>query len=72
MSKTLKPGTKVIWDSSQGEIHGTVKEKVTSTKNVKGHSAKATKDDPQYVVASDKTGAEAIHKPDALHLARKS
>lgn len=26
----------------------------------------ATGDDPQYVVHSDKTGAEAAHKPSAL------
>ena len=72
MSKDLKPGAKVTWSSTQGETHGTVEKKVTSTTSVKGHTAKATKDDPQYVVKSDKTGAEAVHKPDALHPAKKS
>jgi hypothetical protein len=67
MSKTLKPGTKVTWDTTQGETHGTVEKKLTSTTQVKGYVAKATKDDAQYLVKSDKTGAEAIHKPEALH-----
>ncbi len=66
MAKQLKPGDKVRWNTSQGETKGTVKSQVTSTAKVKGHVAKATKDDPQYRVKSDKTGAEAIHHPEAL------
>ncbi len=65
-TKTLKAGDKVKWGTSQGETHGKVVKKVTSTAKVKGHTAKATKDDPQYKVKSDKTGAEAIHKPGEL------
>jgi hypothetical protein len=72
MAKTLKPGTEVAWDTAQGETHGTVEKKITTTARVKGHVAKATKDSPQYKVKSAKTGAEAIHKPDQLRPARKS
>ena len=64
--KALKMGDKVHWGSSQGEVHGKVVAKVTSTAKVKGHTGKATKADPQYRVKSDKTGAEAIHKPAEL------
>ena len=67
MTKTLKPGDHVSWGTSQGETHGTVEKKVTSDTKVKGHVAHATPDDPQYKVKSDKTGAEAVHKPDSLH-----
>jgi hypothetical protein len=70
MSKTLKPGTKVAWGTAQGETKGTVEKKVTSTTRVKGHVAKATKENPEYLVKSDKTGAEAVHKPEELR--RKS
>ncbi len=66
MAKTLKPGDKVSWGTSQGETHGTVEKKITGTERVKGHVAKATEDEPQYKVKSDKSGKEAIHKPDAL------
>ena len=65
-TKNLKSGDKVKWDTSQGETHGKVEKKVTSKAKVKGHVAKATKEDPQFKVKSDKTGAEAIHKPGEL------
>lgn len=66
MAKDLKPGDKVSWNASQGEIKGTVEKKITSTTKIKGHIAKASKDNPEYKVKSDKTGAEAIHKPGEL------
>lgn len=62
----LKQGDKVAWDSAQGKVQGTVEAKLTSPKKIKGHEAKASKDDPQYLVKSDKTGAEAAHKPGEL------
>jgi (2Fe-2S) ferredoxin len=68
--KTLKKGDKVEWDSSGGHSTGEVVEKVTETAKVKGHTAKATKDDPQYKVKSDKSGKEAIHKPEELKKAK--
>ncbi len=66
MTKTLKPGDKVSWGASQGETHGVVEKKQTTDTKIKSHAVKASKDDPQYIVKSDKTGAEAAHKPDAL------
>ncbi len=62
----LKKGDKVAWDSRNGEVKGTVEATVTKTTKVKGHTAKATKDEPQIKVKSDKTGAVAIHKPEEL------
>jgi hypothetical protein len=67
MTKSLKKGDHVTWDSSQGKVKGTVVDKITKTASVKGHTAKASKDEPQYKVKSDKTGAQAIHKPESLH-----
>jgi hypothetical protein len=66
MTATPKPGDKVRWNTAQGETKGTVEKIVTGTAKVKGHVAKATKDDPQVLVKSDKTGKEAIHKPEQL------
>ena len=62
----LKAGDKVKWNTSQGETHGTVEKKVTSTTRVKGYVAKPTKGAPEYLVKSAKSGKEAVHKPDAL------
>ena len=66
MAKTLKTGDKVAWKTSQGETHGEVEKKQTTSTKIKGHKVAATKDDPQYIVKSDKTGAKAAHKADQL------
>ena len=65
MSKELKKGDKVEWSSHGGTAHGEVEKKLTSDTKVKSHQVRASKDDPQYLVKSDK-GGEAAHKPDAL------
>jgi hypothetical protein len=59
-------GDTVKWNSIRGETEGTVKKTVTKTTKVAGHTAKATKDEPQVVVESAKTGKLAVHKPEAL------
>lgn len=66
MSDDLKKGDKVHWNSSGNEVHGHVERKLTSPMDIKGHHVAASKDNPEYLVKSDKTGAEAAHKPDAL------
>ena len=66
MSDSLSKGDKVSWKTSQGETHGTVERKQTSDTHIKGHKVSASKDDPQYIVKSDKSGALAAHKPEAL------
>ena len=62
----VKEGDKVKWNTAGGETQGTVEKKVTSETKIKGHVAKATKDEPQFVVKSDKSGKEAVHKPEEL------
>jgi hypothetical protein len=64
--KTFKQGDKVSWNTSQGKTHGKVKKKLTSDTRIEGTKITASKDDPSYLVESDKTGEEAAHKPDAL------
>lgn len=66
MTQTFKAGDKVEWHSSQGAVQGRVKKKLTSHTTIKGHEVAASPDNPEYLVVSDKTGAEAAHKPDAL------
>ena len=66
MTKELKSGDKVEWDSSGGHSTGKVVQKQTVPTTIKGHKVAASKDDPQYIVKSDKSGKEAAHKPSAL------
>ncbi len=67
--KTFKAGDTVKWDHSQGTTKGKVVRKVTKPMTIKGHKVAASKDNPEYLVESDKTGARAAHKPDELRKA---
>ena len=67
--KTLKAGDKVRWDHSQGTTEGKVVRKLTRPMQIKGHKVAASKDNPEYLVASGKTGAKAAHKPGELRKA---
>ena len=66
MSDELKRGDHVRWKSSQGTVEGKVVKKLTSPTKIKGHKVAASPGDPEYLVESDKTGAEAAHKPGSL------
>lgn len=66
MSEQFKKGDKVEWNSAQGKITGEVKKKLTSPTDIKGHHVAASKDNPEYLVESEKTGKQAAHKPDSL------
>ena|GEM_PF-195197 len=66
LSDQLKKGDKVEWKTSQGKTSGEVEKKLTSPTDIKGHHVAASKDNPEYLIKSDKTGKEAAHKPDAL------
>ncbi len=66
MAKTLKAGDKVAWDASGGHSVGHVVKKQTTPTRIKGHKVAASKDDPQYIVKSDKSGKEAAHKASEL------
>lgn len=59
-------GDKVEWQSHGTTVRGTVEGKITSDTEEAGRTVRASKDEPQYKVRSDKTGADAVHKPDAL------
>jgi hypothetical protein len=65
-AKTFKPGDKVAWDTSQGTTQGRIVKKQTSPTKIKTHQVAASKDNPQYIVESDKSGKQAAHKPSEL------
>ena len=65
MTKELKKGDEVSWSSHGGTAHGTVEKKQTSDTKIGGHQVRASADDPQFIVKSDK-GGKAAHKAGAL------
>ena len=66
MSDDLRKGDHVSWKSHGGTAEGTVEEKITSETQAGGRTVKASEDEPQYLVKSEKSGGEAVHKPSAL------
>ncbi len=66
MTETFKQGDRVEWNSSGHTVDGTVKKELTEPTDLKGHHFDASKENPEYLVESDKTGKEAIHKPESL------
>jgi hypothetical protein len=65
----FKKGDKVKWKSHGGEAVGHVERKITTETEAAGRKVKASKEEPQYLVRSEKSGGDAVHKPDALERA---
>ncbi|MFD6426503.1 DUF2945 domain-containing protein [Streptomyces sp. NPDC060198] len=64
--KKLSRGEDVTWKSHGQEVEGSVTRRIDRTTEAAGRTVKASKDDPQYEVESDRTGRSAVHKPGAL------
>lgn len=70
MAKTFKRGDHVKWNSEAGIVSGVILKKVVSDVRIKGYVHHASKEEPQYLIQSDKTDHVAIHKARALKLVR--
>ena len=63
----LHKGDHVTWKSHGGPAEGVVEKEITTDTEAAGRTVRASKDEPQYLVKSEKSGGEAVHKPSALH-----
>ena len=68
MPKTFKTGDHVRWNSEAGRVSGIIIKKITADTNFKGYTHHASREEPQYLIKSDKTDHIAIHKGTALRL----
>jgi DUF2945 family protein len=66
VSEKFSKGDDVTWSSHGSTVEGTVERKITEDTEASGRTVRASTDDPQYEVRSDKSGRTAVHKPDAL------
>jgi hypothetical protein len=66
MTKEFTKGDAVEWSSHGSTTTGEVEKEITSRTEAAGRTVAASEDDPQYLVKSDKSGGEAVHKPGAL------
>ncbi|GAC1520020.1 MAG: DUF2945 domain-containing protein [Thermoleophilaceae bacterium] len=66
MADELKKGDRVEWRSHGSKAVGEVEKEITSDTEAAGRMVRASRDDPQYLVRSEKSGGEAVHRPEAL------
>ena len=70
MTEKFEIGDHVTWNSEAGRVSGTITAIHTSDFDYKGHTRRASRDDPQYEIKSDKTDHIAAHKGGALTRSR--
>jgi len=68
MSKKFKVGDHVRWNSEAGHVSGKIIKVHTRDFDYKGHTRRASEEEPQYEIKSDKTDHIAAHKGSALEL----
>lgn len=66
MAHKFKVNDHVSWNSEAGRVSGTITKVHTSDTTYKRHPRRASEDEPQYEIKSDKTDHIAMHKEDAL------
>ncbi len=72
MIPDYKVGDHVEWNSEAGRVRGTIKKKISSPITFKGYTVRASKEEPQYLIKSDKTDHLAMHKGPVLKKIRKT
>lgn len=66
MSTKYSVGDHVSWNSEAGRVSGKIVKVHTKDFEYKGHNRRASTDEPQYEIQSDKTDHIAAHKGSAL------
>ncbi|MBU6466203.1 DUF2945 domain-containing protein [Simplicispira hankyongi] len=66
MPSSFKVGDHVTWNSEAGHVSGHITKVHTKDFDYKGHTHRASEDEPQYEIKSDKTDHIAAHKGAAL------
>jgi hypothetical protein len=64
--RAFKVGDRVSWNSETGRVSGIIRKKISTPIKFKGYTVRASKDEPQYLIESDKTDHLAMHKGSAL------
>ncbi|MDI5978826.1 hypervirulence associated TUDOR domain-containing protein [Amycolatopsis magusensis] len=67
MTKKFSKGDRVKWDAGNQSSVGTIEDVITSDTHAGGREVKASKESPQYLVRSEKSGKTAVHHPDKIH-----
>ena len=66
MAQEFKRGDKVEWSFRGRPVRGTVRRRLTRRTEIAGQVVAASKDDPRYVVRTDKSKKDTTRRPGAL------
>ena len=72
MPGPFKIGDHVSWNSEAGRVSGIIRRKISAPMEFKGYTVHASREEPQYLIASDTTDHLAMHKGSALRKLRSS
>ncbi len=70
MAGAFKIGDHVSWNSEAGRVSGVIRKKISAPIEFKGYTVHASREEPQYLIESDKTDHRAMHKGSALRKLR--
>jgi Hypervirulence associated proteins TUDOR domain len=70
MPEQFKRGDRVEWNFRGRKVSGRIRRRLTSRTEIGGQVVAASKDDPRYVVRSDRSGKETTRRPAALRRLR--
>jgi hypothetical protein len=65
-AQDFKRGDRVEWNFRGRTVRGSVRRRLTKRTEIAGRIVAATRDDPRYVVRSEKSGAETTRRAAAL------
>jgi Hypervirulence associated proteins TUDOR domain len=71
MARTFRIGDRVSWNSEAGRVSGIIRRKISAPMKFKGYTVRASREEPQYLIESDRTDHVAVHKGSALRKLRK-
>jgi Hypervirulence associated proteins TUDOR domain len=66
MAPEFRRGDRVEWSFRGHTVSGTVRRRLTERTEIGGRVVAASKDDPRYVVRSERSGRETARRPSAL------
>jgi hypothetical protein len=66
MPQEFRRGDRVEWNFRGKKVVGKVRKRLTSRTEVAGQIVAASKDDPRYLVRTERTGKETTRRPAAL------
>lgn len=70
MRGEFKTGDHVSWNSEAGRVTGIIRKTISAPIEFKGYTVRASREEPQYLIESDKTDHLAVHKGSALRKIR--